>query len=119
VIDEIAGIELTGGTSRWMGVDKTMIRIDGEPCIARIERVLRAVAFPCLELGPGKTWFPPRVEASPANGPLMTIAAGCRALLALITRRSQTTVVADDALSRSSVRRWTQVPQPVPARVVA
>jgi molybdenum cofactor guanylyltransferase len=79
----IAGIVLTGGASKRMGVDKTMLHFDGEPCVARIERALRAVASPCLEVGPGRTSFPSLVEANPGNGPLMAIAAGCKALLAL------------------------------------
>ena len=44
MIAEIAGMVLTGGASKRMGVDKTKIHFGGEPCIARIERALRAVA---------------------------------------------------------------------------
>ena len=83
MIAEIAGMVLTGGASKRMGVDKTMIHFDGEPCIARIERALRAVTPTCLEVGPGRTSFPSLIEANPGNGPLMAIAAGSEALLAL------------------------------------
>jgi molybdenum cofactor guanylyltransferase len=80
-IPRVAGMVLTGGASRRMGVDKATIDIDGEPCVARVERALRAVASPCVEIGPGATSFPSIVEPMPGEGPLSAIAAGREALV--------------------------------------
>jgi molybdenum cofactor guanylyltransferase len=106
VTGAIAGIVLTGGASKRMGVDKTMISIDGEPCIARIERALCTVASPCLEVGPGKTSFPSVVESAPGNGPLMAIAAGYQALCALGHDGPALVVAGDLPLLTDHVLRW-------------
>ncbi len=76
----IAGLLLTGGASRRMGRDKTTIPVDGEPCPARTARVLTAVTYPTLEVGPGRSTLPPVVETDPGRGPLAAIAAGAVAL---------------------------------------
>jgi molybdopterin-guanine dinucleotide biosynthesis protein A len=76
----VAGMVLTGGSSRRMGLDKTMIPIAGEPCVVRVERAMRSTASPCIEVGPGKTSLPSVLEAEPGRGPLTAIAAGWRAL---------------------------------------
>ena len=103
---EVAGLVLTGGASRRMGVDKTMIHVGGEPCITRIERALRAVASPCLEVGPGRTSFPTLVEANPGNGPLMAIAAGCQALRALGHDGPALVVAGDLPFLTEHVLKW-------------
>lgn len=106
MIPRVAGIVLTGGASERMGVDKTMIHFDGEPCIVRIERALRAVASPCLEVGPGRTSFPSLVEATPGNGPLMAIASGSQALRALGHDGPALVVAGDLPFLTEHVLKW-------------
>ncbi len=72
----IAGLLLTGGSSRRMGLDKSTLVIDGEPLAARVARVLRAVCPEAVEVGPGVTGLPHTLEAQPGAGPLAAIAAG-------------------------------------------
>jgi molybdopterin-guanine dinucleotide biosynthesis protein A len=102
----IAGIVLTGGASRRMGVDKTMVTIGGEPCIARIERVLRSVASPCLEVGPGRTSFQSFIERIPGTGPLAAIAAGGAALRSLGHYGPALVLAGDLPLVTEDVLRW-------------
>jgi molybdenum cofactor guanylyltransferase len=76
----LAGMVLTGGASKRMGLDKTTILIAGEPCASRVARALRAVASPCIEVGPGKTSLPHILEPEPGGGPAAAITAGWFAL---------------------------------------
>ena len=89
-----------------MGVDKIMIPVGGEPCITRIERVLRTIASPCLEVGPGRTSFRSLIELAPGNGPLAAIAAGCTALRALGHDGPALVVAGDLPLVTENVLRW-------------
>lgn len=76
----VAGILLTGGRSRRMGFDKASIAIDGVPAAVRTARVLSAVAFPVVEVGPGRSGLASVREDPPGSGPLAAIAAGVRSL---------------------------------------
>jgi molybdopterin-guanine dinucleotide biosynthesis protein A len=75
-----AGILLTGGASRRMGVDKATLVFRGETLAVRAARVLRAVCDPVVEVGPGVTDLPSIREDPPAGGPLAALVAGVHAL---------------------------------------
>ncbi|MHB1973426.1 MAG: molybdenum cofactor guanylyltransferase [Acidimicrobiales bacterium] len=76
----LAGILLTGGSSRRMGHDKAALLVDGEPLAERTARLLELVALPVLEVGPGWTTLDATCEDPPGGGPLAAVAAGAAAL---------------------------------------
>jgi molybdopterin-guanine dinucleotide biosynthesis protein A len=76
----IAGLLLTGGASRRMGVDKAELRRDGERLADRAARVLAEVCDPVIEVGPGRSTLPAVHEATPGEGPLVALVAGAVAL---------------------------------------
>ena len=76
----VAGLLLTGGASRRMGVDKALLEVDGVSLAQRTANVLGAVVAPALEVGPGCTSLPAVQEAPAGEGPLAAAAAGFRAL---------------------------------------
>ncbi len=76
----MAGVLLTGGSSRRMGTDKARIVVDGETLAARGARVLRAVCDPVIEVGPGVSGLPAVQEDPPGSGPLVALLAGAGAL---------------------------------------
>jgi len=74
--DGVAGILLTGGSARRLGVAKAGLRFRGETLGARGARVLRAVCIgPVLEAGPGASGLPSVREHPPGSGPLAALAA--------------------------------------------
>ena len=75
----VAGLLLTGGASRRMGVDKTRIRIAGRRLADIVGEVLAEVSSPVVEVGQGVTRFVSVREEPPGEGPLAAIAAGCSA----------------------------------------
>ena len=81
---QVAGLLLTGGASRRLGVDKaTSICIDGERLVDRATRVLTAVAAPVLEVGPGVSGLSAVRENTPGEGPLAALVAGASQLDAI------------------------------------
>jgi molybdenum cofactor guanylyltransferase len=70
-----AGILLTGGASRRLGVDKASLVLDGETLAARAGRCLTAVCEPVLEVGTGASGLPAIREDPPGAGPLAAMAA--------------------------------------------
>ncbi|MBW3610518.1 MAG: NTP transferase domain-containing protein [Actinobacteria bacterium] len=79
-VPEVAGLLLTGGASRRMGVDKALLEVDGLSLAQRTANVLAAVVAPALEVGPGRTTLPAVEEEPAGEGPLVAAAAGFRAL---------------------------------------
>jgi molybdopterin-guanine dinucleotide biosynthesis protein A len=77
-----AGIVLTGGASRRLGVDKASVEVDGETLARRAARVLGEVCAPLIEVGPGRSGLPAVREAPPGSGPLAALVAGAVALAA-------------------------------------
>jgi molybdopterin-guanine dinucleotide biosynthesis protein A len=81
-----AGLLLTGGLSRRMGVDKASIRLPphgdapGETLAERTARLLEAVTKPALEVGPGHTHLPVVMDRTPGAGPLAAVTSGSAAL---------------------------------------
>jgi molybdopterin-guanine dinucleotide biosynthesis protein A len=78
----VAGLLLTGGASRRLGVDKATLRLDGETLADRAARVLTRVCRPVLEVGPGVTGLARVDEGTRRGGPLVALAAGGEALRA-------------------------------------
>jgi molybdopterin-guanine dinucleotide biosynthesis protein A len=70
-----AGILLTGGRSRRLGVDKASLVLDGETLAARAAHRLRAVCAPVVELGDGVSGLPAVREEEAGAGPLAALAA--------------------------------------------
>jgi molybdopterin-guanine dinucleotide biosynthesis protein A len=70
-----AGIVLTGGRSRRLGVDKATLVLDGETLARRAARRLGAVCAPVVEAGDGVSGLPAVREAPPGAGPLAALAA--------------------------------------------
>jgi molybdopterin-guanine dinucleotide biosynthesis protein A len=77
-----AGLLLTGGSSRRLGVDKAILELDGESLASRLARVLGAVCSPTIEVGPGYTTLPATREDPPGQGPLAALTAGAAAIAA-------------------------------------
>jgi molybdopterin-guanine dinucleotide biosynthesis protein A len=75
-----AGVLLTGGASRRMGVDKATLVVGGETLAERAARVLTAVCDPVVEVGSGVTGLPCTREEPPGEGPLAGLLAGADAL---------------------------------------
>jgi molybdopterin-guanine dinucleotide biosynthesis protein A len=70
-----AGILLTGGRSRRLGVDKATLVLDGETLVERASRRLTAVCSPVVEAGDGRSGLPAVREDPPGAGPLAALAA--------------------------------------------
>jgi len=70
-----AGIVLTGGRSRRLGVDKATLVLDGETLAARAARRLRAVCAPVVEAGDGVSGLVSVRESPAGAGPLAGVAA--------------------------------------------
>jgi molybdopterin-guanine dinucleotide biosynthesis protein A len=75
-----AGLLLTGGASRRLGVPKARLTRDGESLADRSARVLSAVCDPVLEVGSGASTLPSIQEEPAGEGPLVAMVAGERAL---------------------------------------
>ena len=76
----VAGLVLTGGSSRRMGRDKAALLVDGVSLGERAAAALAAVLHPAFEVGPGWSPLPAVTEPEPGAGPLGALAAGAAAL---------------------------------------
>lgn len=76
----VAGLLLTGGASRRLGTPKAAARMGDERLADRAARLLRSVADPVIEVGPGWSSLPSVVEDPPGSGPLAALAAGAAGL---------------------------------------
>ena len=77
---EIAGLLLTGGASRRMGVDKADLVVGGVRLADRAAAVLSEVCAVALEVGPGWSSLDRVREEPPGTGPLAAVATGGRSL---------------------------------------
>ncbi|MGH9120481.1 MAG: NTP transferase domain-containing protein [Acidimicrobiales bacterium] len=100
---------LTGGASRRMGRDKMMIPVAGVPCAGVVAAAAKAVADPCVEVGPGYTGLARVVEGEPGRGPLAAIAAGWEALQKGGHRGPVLVLAGDLPLVRPELRDWLAV----------
>jgi molybdopterin-guanine dinucleotide biosynthesis protein A len=76
----MAGVLLTGGASRRMGIDKARLVVNGETLAVRSARVLAAVCDPVIEVGLAVSGLPAVREEPPGGGPLAGLLAGVGAL---------------------------------------
>jgi molybdopterin-guanine dinucleotide biosynthesis protein A len=76
----VAGLLLTGGSSRRMGRDKADLVVAGERLADRAARVLTAVCDPVLEVGPGRSTLAAVDDPEPRTGPLAALVTGAGAL---------------------------------------
>ena len=79
-VTSVAGVLLTGGASRRMGVDKATMVVGGEALAVRTGRVLAAVCDPVVEVGRGASGLRAVREDPPGEGPLAAFLAGADAL---------------------------------------
>lgn len=77
---EVGGILLTGGASRRLGRDKTILSHRGTTLAGSVAALLGQVASAVVEVGPGVTDLPHVSEDPPGSGPLAGIATGWNAL---------------------------------------
>jgi molybdopterin-guanine dinucleotide biosynthesis protein A len=78
----VAGLLLTGGSSRRMGKDKASIVLaDGRTCAETVAARLAQVADPVLEIGPGASGLTTVPDDDPGAGPLAALATGWAALV--------------------------------------
>jgi molybdenum cofactor guanylyltransferase len=71
----VAGILLTGGASRRMGMDKASLVVEGQTAAVRLGAVLASTTSPALEVGNATSGLPSIQETPPGAGPLVAIAA--------------------------------------------
>lgn len=77
----VAGILLTGGSSRRMGADKACLAAGlGETLSQRTARLLEAATVTTIEVGPGWSGLTPVGEPTPHQGPLSAAVQGSAAL---------------------------------------
>jgi molybdenum cofactor guanylyltransferase len=79
-VPPVAGLLLTGGASRRLGVDKATLLLDGDRLVDRVAGVLAGVATTIIEVGPGYSTFAAVREEPPGSGPLAALAAGAAGL---------------------------------------
>jgi molybdopterin-guanine dinucleotide biosynthesis protein A len=78
----VAGVLLTGGTSRRLGRDKATLVLDGRTLAARAADLLTTRGLVAVEVGPGHTALPAVREEPVSGGPLAGLVAGVAALTA-------------------------------------
>jgi molybdenum cofactor guanylyltransferase len=78
----VAGLLLTGGASRRLGVPKATLLLEGERLVDRAARALANVCDPALEVGMGVGPLPVVHDDPPGRGPLAAVAEGGAALAA-------------------------------------
>ena len=76
----VAGLVLTGGSSRRLGVDKATLILDGKTLAARAAYLLGERCSEVIEVGPGVTTLRAVRETPAGAGPLAALVAGANAL---------------------------------------
>jgi molybdenum cofactor guanylyltransferase len=71
----VAGILLTGGASRRMGLDKASLVVEGQIAAVRLGAMLASTTSPALEVGNATSGLPSIQEAPRGAGPLVAVAA--------------------------------------------
>ncbi|MFN2613916.1 MAG: molybdenum cofactor guanylyltransferase [Actinomycetota bacterium] len=91
----LAGLLLTGGTSRRMGADKATLEFGGSTLASRVAAALREVAYPVLAVGPPAGTGLDAI-GDPSEGPLVAFVAGADALAARVPAGTPVLLVACD-----------------------
>jgi molybdopterin-guanine dinucleotide biosynthesis protein A len=112
-----AGLLLTGGASRRLGVAKAMLRLGDESLADRLARVLALVVSPVLEVGPGYSPLPAVREEPPGSGPLLAFLAGADELAARGVRAPVVVLAVDLPRVDMRIVRWL-ASHPAPGSVV-
>jgi molybdopterin-guanine dinucleotide biosynthesis protein A len=102
----VAGLLLSGGTSRRMGCDKASILVDGESAASRAATRLSSVADPVWEVGPSHCQLPHVREDPPGSGPVGAVAAGWKALTAAGHPGPVLVLACDLPLMTAAFLRW-------------
>jgi molybdopterin-guanine dinucleotide biosynthesis protein A len=102
----VAGLLLTGGSSRRMGHDKATLVIDGEPSARRLGALLAEVVDPALEVGPRCSGLAAIVEEQPGEGPLAALVTGWSALSRAGHEGSVVVLACDLPLVTPAFIRW-------------
>jgi molybdenum cofactor guanylyltransferase len=105
-VADVAGLLLTGGSSRRMGHDKATLVIDDEPSARRLGALLAEVVDPALEVGPQCSGLAALAEEQPGEGPLAALAAGWSALSRAGHEGSVVVLACDLPLVTSAFIRW-------------
>jgi molybdopterin-guanine dinucleotide biosynthesis protein A len=105
-VADVAGLLLTGGSSRRMGHDKATLVIDGEPSALRLGALLAEVVNPALEVGPQCSGLAAIAEDPPGEGPLAALVAGWSALSRAGHEGSVVVLACDLPLVTSAFIRW-------------
>lgn len=112
----VAGLLLTGGLSRRMGREKSLLRLGdgGAPLAEWLGQMLSEVSAPAIEVGPGRSALAVASETDPCEGPLGGIAAGARSLRLLGADTAALVVATDLPLMRATflgrLARWPAPP---------
>jgi molybdopterin-guanine dinucleotide biosynthesis protein A len=105
-VADVAGLLLTGGSSRRMGHDKATLVIDGEPSARRLGALLAEVVDPVLEVGPHCSGLAAIAEEPPGEGPLVALVAGWSALSRAGHEGSVVVLACDLPLVTAAFIRW-------------
>ena len=105
-VADVAGLLLTGGSSRRMGHDKATLVIGGEPSARRLGALLAGVVDPALEVGGQCSGLAAIADKQPGEGPLTALAAGWWALSGAGHEGSVIVLACDLPLVTSAFIRW-------------
>jgi molybdopterin-guanine dinucleotide biosynthesis protein A len=89
-----------------MGQDKSQLIIEGSTLAIRASSLLQRVVTTAIEVGPGVSGLPSTREQPPGGGPLVAIAAGCRALRESGHTGSALVIACDLPLLREELLRY-------------
>ena len=92
----LGALLLTGGASRRMGTPKALLPVGDTTLAEQIAGLLRLVADPVVEAGPGFTTLPAIPDRLPRAGPLAALANAWSQLETLAARPAAALVVACD-----------------------
>jgi molybdenum cofactor guanylyltransferase len=105
-IANVAGLLLTGGSSRRMGHDKATLVIDGEPSARRLGALLAGVVDPALEVGGQCSGLAAIADEQPGEGPLTALVTGWSALSGAGHQGSVVVLACDLPFVTSAFIRW-------------